>query len=70
MDVQAALTQLQQQLEQLVARVQAEPLAVPAGVALAGLLVAILFLWSVAKAAAKKERTGTVFEAGVRRSTR
>ncbi len=70
MDVQAALKQLQQQLEQLVAQVQAQPLGVPAGVALGGLLLAIFLFWNVAKAAAKKERTGTVYQAGVRRTTR
>ncbi|PRW58156.1 YSIRK signal domain LPXTG anchor domain surface [Chlorella sorokiniana] len=70
MDAQAALKQLCDGWEQLVQRVQAEPLAVPVAAALGSLVLVILLFWSVAKAAAKKERSGTVFEHGVRRSTR
>lgn len=67
MDVQAVLKQLQQQLEQLVAQAQAQPIAVPAAAALAGLLVAIFLFYNVARAA---PRTGSVYQGGVRRSTR
>lgn len=64
MDVQAALNQL----EQVLRRLAAEPLAAPLAAGLGALLVAIFLLHTVAKS--KKERTGTVYEGGVRRSTR
>lgn len=56
------------QLEQVLRRLAAEPLAAPLAAGLGALLVAIFLLHTVAKG--KKERTGTVYEGGVRRSTR
>lgn len=55
-------------LPELLQQLQADPLFQPAVTALVALVVLIvLFRWLASE---KKEATGTVFEGGVRRSTR
>lgn len=59
------MSSFQQQLQQL----QQDPLFQPAVTALVALLV-LIALFRVLGSKSKKEATGTVFEGGVRRSTR
>lgn len=64
-DIQQILAQLQAEAQ----RLAASPLAVPVAASLGGLLLVIVALYALA-GRTKKERTGTVYQGGVRRSTR
>ena len=61
-------------VEELVARalqeLQTNPMAVPVLGSLAAVLFAIVLLYTCAGGKKKAERTGTVMEGGIRRSTR
>lgn len=67
MDVQQVAKQLREQLEALAT---SNPLLVPVVGSIAGLLFVIALLYSCGASSTKKKLTGTVFEGGVRRSTR